>query len=352
MKPNVFSPLLSLIVFFGFCFNLAFAQKSATFQSITIDTILKDKISIRAILIDKNTVWYAADRGRFGNIDLEKRIKTQNKITRDTLKIEFRSIAATATDVYFTNIGNPALIYKTAKDFSGQKFVYHEAHEKVFYDSMQFWNDLEGIAIGDPTENCFSIIITRDGGNNWKKLPCSGLPKLVDGEAAFASSNTNIVIKGNKTWLVSGGKKARVFYSEDKGATWRVSETPIVQGKSMTGIFTADFYDEMNGFIAGGDYEAQNQNFGNKAVTNDGGKTWKLVGENIGFGYASCIQYVPGSDGKGLVCVGGLGIHYSSDGGNNWVKLSDDKDLYTIRFRDKDNAIAAGRNKIVSIHFK
>ena len=32
-------------------------------------------------------------------------------------------------------------------------------------------------------------------------------------------------------------------------------DTPIVQGKAMAGIFTADFYDTNQGFIAGGDYE-------------------------------------------------------------------------------------------------
>jgi hypothetical protein len=30
----------------------------------------------------------------------------------------------------------------------------------------------------------------------------------------------------------------------------------------------------------------------NKARTTDGGKTWKLVAENQGFGYASCVQYI------------------------------------------------------------
>jgi hypothetical protein len=30
-----------------------------------------------------------------------------------------------------------------------------------------------------------------------------------------------------------------------------------------------------------------------KARTTDGGKTWKLVAENQGFGYASCVQYIP-----------------------------------------------------------
>ena len=48
----------------------------------------------------------------------------------------------------------------------------------------------------------------------------------------------------------------------------------------MTGIFTADFYDAKNGFIAGGDYEIPESKFRNKAITTDGGKTWKLMAEN------------------------------------------------------------------------
>jgi photosystem II stability/assembly factor-like uncharacterized protein len=79
---------------------------------------------------------------------------------------------------------------------------------------MQFWNDKEGIAIGDPTEDTFSIIVTRDGGETWTKLLSDKLPTNASGEAAFAASNTNIVIKGD-TWLVSGGKK-HVFYSQIK----------------------------------------------------------------------------------------------------------------------------------------
>ena len=62
---------------------------------------------------------------------------------------------------------------------------------------------------------------TTDGGKTWNKLSCESLPKTVEGEAAFAASNTNIVLKGNKVWIVSGGKKARVFYSSDKGKTWQ-----------------------------------------------------------------------------------------------------------------------------------
>jgi photosystem II stability/assembly factor-like uncharacterized protein len=230
--------------------------------------------------------------------------------------------------------------------------VYQENHEKVFYDSMQFWDDNEGIAMGDPIVDCLNIITTRDGGNSWNKIPCDKLPKVMDGEAAFAASNTNVVIKGNHTWIVSGGKKSRVFYSSDRGNSWSVHETPIVQGKTMTGIFTADFYDANNGFIAGGDYEIKNQNFSNKAITTDGGKTWKLTAENQGFGYASCVQYIPKSNAKGLLTVGASGIYYSFDSGVSWKQLSTDSTLNTIRFIDENTAFAAGQNKMIRIHFK
>lgn len=322
------------------------------FHQADVDTIFKDSISIRAILIDASKVWYAGNNGKYGYIDTESNKELNGNVSKDTLQLEFRSIAKTANHVFILNVGNPAVLYRISRDGSAIKLAYQETHEKVFYDSMQFWNDQEGIAMGDPTGDCLSVIITRDGGATWKKLPCDRLPKVAEGEAAFAASNTNLIIKGNDTWMVSGGKRARVFYSADKGNSWKAFNTPIVQGEAMTGIFTADFYDSNNGFIAGGNYEKPHQDFGNKAVTKDGGKTWNLIAENKGFGYASCIQYVPNSNGKQLVCVGASGLHYSSDSGENWKQFLTDKDLFTIRFMDDSTAIAAGKNKIVKVNFK
>ncbi|MBF7090828.1 oxidoreductase [Flavobacterium sp. ALJ2] len=348
-KWALFLSFFSLVVH---CQTKDYKVNNVGFKSIEIDTLFKDKISIRALVIDKNKVWFGADNSRFGYYDLKDKEKYVEHIYRDTLKLEFRSIAQTANNIFLLSVANPALLYQVSKKNRTTKLVYKEINSKVFYDSMQFWNDTEGIAIGDPTEDSFSIVITRDGGNTWVKILADQLPTMANGEAAFAASNTNIVIKGKETWLVSGGKRARVFYSNNKGKTWKVTETPIAQGKTMTGIFTADFYDSKNGFIAGGDYELPEQNSDNKAITTDGGKTWNLIAQNLGFGYASCVQYVPKSRGKELVVVGALGLHYSADGGNSWKQLSTDSSFFTIRFINSNTAIAAGHNKMVQIRFK
>ena len=352
MKNSIF--FLMLIVFiFSYKSNGMKFQKDFQCENskVSYDTIFTDNISIRAILLDKNKVWYAADKNRFGYYDLSKNQRVERKISFDSLQLEFRSIAQTDKAIFILSIGNPALLYKINKKDLSATLVYKEVHEKVFYDAIQFWNNKEGIAIGDPTLDCFSILITRDGGNSWKKIPCQNLPKIDEGEAFFAASNTNICIKGSKTYIVSGGNKSRVFVSKNKGISWNVYDTPISQGHAMTGIFSADFFNENIGIVVGGNYEEQSDNSANKAITFNGGKTWKLIGVNEGFGYSSCVQFKPESKGKELISVGTTGIYISNNQGNSWEKFLDDKNLYTVRFQNKNTAIAAGKNKLIRINF-
>ncbi|MEZ4857931.1 MAG: oxidoreductase [Flavobacteriaceae bacterium] len=329
------------------------SKKSPTFESVEIVPVFIDSLSIRAIApLDVNRVWFAANKGMIGLID-DKTPKLATIKYEDSL-LHFRTIAATQENVFVLSIANPAVLYKIG--FNGSEAthieeVYIEKGEKVFYDAMAFWNDKEGIAIGDPTENCLSIIITRDSGNTWHKIPCSKLPITEEGEAAFAASNTNIAIYNNHTWVASGGKRARVFYSADKGVTWEVFNTPILQGKSMTGIYSIRFYNEKIGIIFGGDWENKSFNEGNKAITKDGGKTWKLLANGKGPGYRSSVAFVPNSNGKGIVAVGSPGISYSPDAGKTWKELSQEG-LYSIEFVNDSIAFGSGQNRIVKLQFK
>ena len=323
------------------------------FTTVSIERVYTDSLSIRAIApMDKNRVWFAANNGRIGLID--GAIPKLTNIKYEESLLNFRSIAATNEAVFVLSIENPGVLYKIGfknNDASNIEIVYVERGDKVFYDAIAFWDDKEGIALGDPTSGCLSIIITRDGGNNWNKLSCDILPSIENGEAAFAASNSNIALYNNHVWIVTGGKKARVFHSEDRGMNWEVFETPIVQGKAMTGIYSIDFLDDKTGVIFGGDWEQKDYNEGNKAMTHDGGKTWNLISNGKKPGYRSSVRFTPGSEGKGIVAVGSPGISYSNDSGESWLQLSDEG-FYAIEFVNDTVAFASGRNKISKLIFK
>jgi len=229
---------------------------------------------------------------------------------------------------------------------------YSENHEKVFYDSMHFFDDnLHGIAVGDPTQDCASIILTSDGGHTWNKIPCSKLPKFEENEAFFAASNTNIKTIGSTVWIGSGGKKARILKSDNFGDTWQIFETPIIQGAGPQGIYSIDFADKKNGIAIGGDYSNPLDNKRNKAITKDGGKTWFIVADKQNPNYKSCVQYVPNTDGKEVFAVGITGVSFSNDGGNTWNEVSKES-YYTIQFVDRNTAWLSGNNKLGKLVLK
>jgi photosystem II stability/assembly factor-like uncharacterized protein len=308
--------------------------------------------SIRALaVIDMDQVWFAGSGGTFGYTTDGGENWIIDSITDIGSGLEFRSIVITNNAVFLLNVASPAYLLRSIDQGKNWKIVYQEELKDTFYDSMNFWDDQNGIAMGDPVDGCLSIIITRDGGNSWQKKDCSDLPPTYPGEAAFAASNSNISIVDDHAWLVTGGTKARVFHSPDLGITWEVHDTPLVQGGKMTGIFTADFYDSRQGIIFGGDWEHQSLNTANKAVTVDGGTTWELLADGSYPGYRSCVRYVPGSQAQGFFAVGIPGLSYSGNGGTTWQHI-DKQDYYTIGLASDSKIVwLAGKNKIARMQY-
>ena len=352
-----------LLIALGAC-KAKITEKPKSFNNVEIVHLVEDStLNIRALeILDSLGPIYLTSKGELGMLFQNKVLQSVDSLdtnlvpyyklnlTTDSLQLNFRALAVNEKNGFGITVGNPALLYKLNADLEKNKIVYQENHPNVFYDAMDFWNEQEGIAIGDPTDGCMSIIITRDGGENWTKMSCNNLPSIKDGEAAFAASDTNIAIVGDETWVATGGKTSRVMYSPDKGITWRVFDTPIIQGKETTGIYSIDFYDENNGFAIGGDYTNPEANSANKIRTTTGGVTWQVVSDNEGPGYRSCVQYIPNSDGNELVAVGFNGIDYSADFGNTWKHLSDEG-FYTIRFLNDSTAYAAGKGRVSKLIF-
>jgi len=341
-----------ILLLFSFCSSEK-KESTKAFTSIEKELIFNDSVSIRAIVpVDENRVWFAGNEGTVGLID--GNTPKIAVISYEDSLMHFRAVAKTKNAFFVLSIANPAVLYKIGFDgltATSMEEVYFEAGERVFYDAMTFWDDREGIAMGDPVEDCLSIIITRNGGNNWEKLSCELLPKTEEGEAAFAASNSNIAVYGDHTWIVSGGKRARVFYSPDRGRSWEVFDTPIIEGGRMTGIYSVDFYDENTGIIFGGDWENMPNNYSNKAITEDGGKTWTLISDGEGPGYRSSVRFVPGRGGDEIVAAGSMGISYTSDRGNSWTELSKEG-VFALEFVNDSIAFASGNSKILRLKFK
>jgi len=329
-------------------------------SAVEVSRVFEDSTSIRAIEVTGDAIAFAGSNGIYGYYKLNDitdngypLVIEKNSGTIDFLgnTPAFRAIASTSTHIFLLSIAQPALLYSYDKTTRSTELVYLEDVAGVFYDAMTFWNNKEGIAMGDPVDGCISVIITRDGGGTWSKIPCNKLPKTADGEAAFAASNTNISVQGNNTWIITGGKKSNVLYSPDRGRTWMLHKTPLVQGAETTGGYSMDFYNNETGVIYGGDYLKPEENTANIAITQDGGKLWNLIGQNVNQGYKSCVQFVPNSDGNELIALGFSGISYSRDGGAQWQEISNQAYL-SFRFLNDSIAYASGKNKVDKLLFK
>ena len=309
--------------------------------------------SIRALeVLNDSTVWFAGSDGVYGYTEDGGQSWMIDSLLADTIRPHFRSIAVTRDAVFLLSIATPALLYCSTDKGRSWQPVFREDHPAAFYDAMAFWDNQDGIAMGDPVEGCLSVILTRDGGQSWKKIPCSKLPPAEEGEAAFAASNSNIALSGDHAWIVSGGKRARAYHSPDRGASWEVFDTPIIEGDQMTGIFSTDFYDAQHGIIFGGDWNRKEMNTRNKAITQNGGRSWQLVSDGQGPGYRSCVQYIPNSKGQGIMACGIPGISYSLDGGKKWGSLSTEN-FYTMRFGKNWKTLwLAGNGRIARLQLK
>jgi len=336
--------LLGILMLFFSCVE---TENKLPFSSVEITTIYEDSLSIRAIELMGNSLAFAANKGTFGSVELATG-KVRSSIEKYHTSIpEFRAVAHTSTDFFMLSVGTPALLYKTGEDGT-MDLVYMEEGDGVFYDAMTFWNDSEGIAVGDTVDGCISVIITRDGGHTWRKLSCAMLPEGIADEGAFAASNTNVTTRGEQTWIAT---TKRVLFSPDKGKTWSAFDTPILSEEGAQGIYSIDFYDTQLGVAIGGDYTNPDGNTANKALTADGGKTWKLIADGVNPQYKSCIQFVPNSAGKEIVALGFTGISYSHDSGTTWKELSKES-FYTLRFLNDSIAYAAGKNRIAKLTFR
>ncbi len=318
-------------------FSLNFAQAQWIKQISGTDASFR---SIHAV--SKKVVWAGGSRGTV--------LRTTNGgnswqiiLVKDAENLDFRDIFGVNDKIaYAMSAGEAekgaAKIFKTTNGGASWNVILHHTEKGVFFDSMDFWNEKEGILIGDPIDDKPFIIRTLDGGNTWNRIPKEKLPTILEGEASFASSGTCAVTQANgKAWLNS---QSRIFFTPDRGETWQVYKTPFKQGQT-SGIFGLHFWNENQGIAVGGDYKNDKVKTDNVAITHDAGKTWEFLAAATPDGLKESGWMLPNNN---LLLVGTSGTSLLDEDGSAW-KAIDDESFHAIScFKDACWAIGGKGN--------
>ncbi|MFH1120151.1 MAG: choice-of-anchor J domain-containing protein [Bacteroidota bacterium] len=185
-----------------------------------------------------------------------------------------------------------------------------------FANNVFFWNEQEGMCHGDVRDGYFEIYTTVNGGTTWQRVPqtsiTGGTP--ASGEGGW----TSVIETTGENTVMFGTNKGKVYISDDRGFTWRVTSTGITPATNG-GINEIAFTDPDNGIaiqtIAPVAYRR----------TSDGGATWESFTPTGPF-LTNDLSAVPGTTGTYIstgAAEGFTGIAYSYDKGTTWAFFPD-----------------------------
>ena len=295
-----------------FCNSIAFGQ----WQTQAVDT----KSDFRGLcVVSPKVAWVSGTMGTYARTTNGGKIWSV-AIVPGADKLDFRDVEAFGEATAYmlsAGPGDASCIYKTVDGGKSWAIQFKSADQAAFFDAIALWDEKNGMALGDPVNGRFQVIVTDDGGSHWKRAAAKTLPPALPGEGAFAASGTCLVTHGERdVWFATGGAKAaRVFRSKDRGQNWEVSETPIASGAESAGIFSIAFRDKQHGMIVGGDYRKPYETGATAAITSDGGKTWIPLDKRLPF--CSAVTWAKDR----WIAVGTSGSHASLDNGATWKLL-------------------------------
>ncbi|MEO6550367.1 MAG: oxidoreductase [Ferruginibacter sp.] len=295
--------------------------------------------SIRGLsVVNDRVIWVSGSNGMVGR-SIDSGASFRWASVKGFEKADFRDIEAfDEHSAVIMAIATPAYILRTDDGGINWKIVYENHYEGMFLDAMDFFNNKDGIVIGDPIEGKFFMARSLDAGRSWKDLSVNDLPIADSGEACFASSGTNIrMLNKKEAVFVSGGLQSNIF------TQYKKSLLPVIQGKESTGANSIAVKNRQIYIVAGGDFSSRDSINNNCFITRDAGKTWRppVISPH---GYRSCVEYLKQDI---WISCGLNGVDLSEDEGNRW-KLISDESFHVCRKAKKGEAVfmAGGGGRI------
>jgi hypothetical protein len=186
-----------------------------------------------------------------------------------------------------------------------------------FPNVIHFWNDTDGVVIGDPVNGEYEIYTTTNGGTNWTIVPGVNIPNPLS--ATEAGWTTHIEVVGDNVWFDTN--HGRVYHSSDRGYTWTVSATGLPA--PIPGSIDICFYNDSSGIAR---YYNDTTLTSYVVETSDGGATWSAPFVPMGDFFGADVKAVPGEDSMivstGVSSTSGYtGSSYSLNGGHSWTTI-------------------------------
>jgi hypothetical protein len=205
--------------------------------------------------------------------------------------------------------------YKTAN--GGSTWIQLGHYPISFCNNVIFWNENDGVVLGDTLDGYFEDYYTSDGGTTWTRVPQANYSGLAaqSGEGGW----TGVVDAVGDT-VIFGTNLGNVYISHDRGHTWFASYSGASTGGLNGGVNDLAFKDGTHGLVAhdnGVTYDL--------FETMDGGVSWAPVTYS-GTCYSSGLAYLPGTANKYVstgAATGSSGASYSLDGGHTWTNYDD-----------------------------
>jgi len=194
-----------------------------------------------------------------------------------------------------------------------------------FANNVIFWNENEGVALGDTLDGYFDDYTTHDGGLTWARVPLAnytGVP-AGSGEGGW----TGVVDVVGDT-VIFGTNQGNVYISNDRGDHWVASYSGAGTGGTNPGVNEIAFKDSTHGIVG---HSADTGDF-DLFSTSDGGATWIPI-THTGTAYDDSLAYLPGTANM-YVSTGAnqnlCGASYSLDGGVSWTDYTELTDIQVM----------------------
>lgn len=228
---------------------------------------------VRSIsIVDDNVVWLSNGSGDgSGNVIRRYSRSTDSGVTWTTNAIdlgpssnnlEIANISAVSATTAFAAVfprNTLAIggIWKTTDagvSWSRQNTALFNGPNSVC-SLVHFWDENNGVAVGDPDGGYYEIYTTNNGGTNWSRVPSANIGPLPIDQDDYSIIN-KFTFFGNTIWF--GNTYGVIYRSTDRGLTWTQWQSPIPDfGAGINGEVAADlaFTSETKGLLQTSDFQ-------------------------------------------------------------------------------------------------